>query len=40
MTDIRWVQRFENFRKALSQLTEAADKYDESAESLIKEGIL
>ena len=40
MSDIRWVQRFENYRKALSQLTQAVEMYDESAEALIKEGIL
>lgn len=40
MSDIRWVQRFENYTKALSQLTQAVGRYDESAEALIKEGIL
>ena len=40
MSDIRWVQRFENYRKALSQLTQAVGMYDESVEALIKEGIL
>jgi nucleotidyltransferase substrate binding protein (TIGR01987 family) len=38
--DIRWKQRFENYQKALNQLTSAVAMYDESAEALIKEGIL
>ena len=40
MSDIRWAQRFENYRKALPQLTQAVGMYDESAEALIREGIL
>ncbi|MDD2759125.1 MAG: nucleotidyltransferase substrate binding protein [Methylomonas sp.] len=38
--DIRWQQRFQNYKKALSQLTQALEQYDETAEALIKEGIL
>jgi nucleotidyltransferase substrate binding protein (TIGR01987 family) len=38
--DIRWVQRFENYLKALGQLQSALSVYDETAEALIKEGIL
>lgn len=40
MTDIRWEQRFSNFKKALAQLTDAVELHDETAEALIKEGIL
>jgi len=38
--DIRWKQRFQNYLKALGQLLSALDQYDETAEALIKEGIL
>lgn len=38
--DIRWKQRLSNYKKALKQLTSALAVYDESAEDLIKEGIL
>ncbi|BBP45281.1 nucleotidyltransferase [Thiosulfatimonas sediminis] len=38
--DIRWQQRFENYLKALGQLQSALSLYDETAEALIKEGIL
>jgi len=38
--DIRWKQRFQNYLKALSQLASALSSYDETAEALIKEGIL
>ncbi|MDR9498541.1 MAG: nucleotidyltransferase substrate binding protein [Hydrogenovibrio sp.] len=38
--DIRWKQRYENYLKALGQLSSALSDHDESAEALIKEGIL
>ena len=38
--EIRWQQRFQNYQKALGQLTSALAQYDEHAEALIKEGIL
>ncbi|MBN2647670.1 MAG: nucleotidyltransferase substrate binding protein [Thiotrichales bacterium] len=38
--DIRWQQRYQNYLKALGQLSGALSKYDETAEALIKEGIL
>lgn len=38
--DIRWKQRYENYLKALGQLSDALSKYDETADALIKEGIL
>ena len=38
--DIRWKQRLENYLKAFGQLQSALSVYDESAEALIKEGIL
>jgi nucleotidyltransferase substrate binding protein (TIGR01987 family) len=40
MSDTRWIQRFSNFRKALFQLREAVDCYDDSAPNIIKEGVL
>lgn len=40
MAGIRWVERFNNYQKALAQLKQAVDLYDETAEALIKEGIL
>lgn len=45
-TDIRWVQRFSNFRKALAKMSEAidivAEKYDwqDSIDELLKEGLI
>lgn len=38
--EIRWQQRFQNYKKALGQLTSALAVHDEHAEALIKEGIL
>ncbi|MCF7971476.1 MAG: nucleotidyltransferase substrate binding protein [Methylococcaceae bacterium] len=38
--DIRWKQRFSNFKKAFLQLKEAVDTYDESAVDIIKEGVI
>lgn len=38
--DIRWKQRYQNYLKALSQLTSALSAHDETAKSLIKGGIL
>ncbi|MEA1987920.1 MAG: nucleotidyltransferase substrate binding protein [Pseudomonadota bacterium] len=38
--DIRWKERYQNYLKALSQLTSALSEHDETAEALIKEGIL
>ncbi len=38
--DIRWKQRFANFEKAYFQLEQAVNTYDDSAESIIKEGII
>lgn len=38
--DIRWKQRFSNFEKAFLQLKKAVEAYDDSAESIIKEGII
>jgi nucleotidyltransferase substrate binding protein (TIGR01987 family) len=38
--DIRWQQRFQNYLKALAQLSDALSRYDDTAEALIKEGIL
>jgi|AntAceMinimDraft_1070359.scaffolds.fasta_scaffold56022_2 nucleotidyltransferase substrate binding protein (TIGR01987 family) len=40
MSELRWVQRFSNFRKPLSQLTNAVSLYDDSAPNIIKEGVL
>jgi len=40
MSELRWVQRFSNFRKALSQLIDAVSLYDDSAPNIIKEGVL
>ena len=39
-TEIRWQQRFQNYQKALAQLTSALQQYGQDAEALIKEGIL
>jgi len=38
--DIRWKQRFSNFQKALSQLTEAIETNGENPVDIIKEGII
>ncbi|WP_029406907.1 nucleotidyltransferase substrate binding protein [Thiomicrorhabdus sp. Milos-T2] len=38
--DIRWKQRYQNYLKALGQLSSALSAHDKTAESLIKEGIL
>lgn len=44
--DIRWVQRYSNFRKALAKMSEAidivAEKYDwqDSIDELLKEGLI
>jgi nucleotidyltransferase substrate binding protein (TIGR01987 family) len=40
MEDIRWEQRFENYKKALFQLKQAVETYDENAIDIIKEGII
>jgi nucleotidyltransferase substrate binding protein (TIGR01987 family) len=45
-TDIRWVQRYSNFRRALAKMSEAVDivaeKYDwqDSIDELLKEGLI
>ena len=36
----RWKQRFQNYKKALLQLNEAVEAYDEKAPNIIKEGVL
>lgn len=38
--DIRWKQRFLNFEKAFSQLSEAIHSYDENSLDIIKEGTI
>lgn len=38
--DIRWKQRFNNFEKAFIQFKEGIDKYRNTDENLIKEGIV
>jgi nucleotidyltransferase substrate binding protein (TIGR01987 family) len=38
--EIRWIQRFSNYKKALSKLTEATETYDSLADDIIKEGII
>jgi len=38
--NVRWKQRFSNYRKAYSQLKQALTDYDDSAPDIIKEGIL
>jgi len=38
--DIRWKQRFTNFKKAFLQLKQAVETYDDNAEDIIKEGII
>ena len=40
MPDIRWLQRFSNFRKALSQLTDAVEQYNDASPDIVKEGVL
>ncbi len=39
-TDIRWVQRFSNFKKALLKLAEVANKDPHSLSELEKEGMI
>ncbi|RCX03402.1 nucleotidyltransferase substrate binding protein (TIGR01987 family) [Marinomonas foliarum] len=36
----RWKQRFQNYKKALLQLNEAVEAYDEKSPNIIKEGVL
>ena len=36
----RWQQRFNNYRKALAQLSSAVQEYDDSAPNIVKEGVL
>ena len=36
----RWKQRFDNYKKALLQLNEAVEAYDEQSPNIIKEGVL
>ncbi len=38
--DIRWVQRFSNFRKAIEKLRDAVAEYDDETSDLEKEGII
>ena len=38
--DARWQQRFENYEKALKQLTEAIENNSENTIDIIKEGII
>jgi nucleotidyltransferase substrate binding protein (TIGR01987 family) len=38
--DIRWKQRFQNFEKALCQLSEGIEKYGNNPENIIKEGTI
>ncbi len=38
--DLRWQQRFQNYKKALSQLLSALAEYDEHAPAIIKDGVL
>ncbi len=38
--DIRWKQRFVNYKKTFLRLKQAVDTYDDSAEAIIKEGII
>mgnify|MGYP000636146959 CR=1 FL=1 len=38
--DIRWKQRFTDFKKAFLRLKQAVDTYDDSAEDIINEGII
>jgi nucleotidyltransferase substrate binding protein (TIGR01987 family) len=40
MPDISWLKRFSNFRKALSELTDAVEQYDDDSPDIIKEGVL
>ncbi|WP_395946788.1 nucleotidyltransferase substrate binding protein [Caedibacter taeniospiralis] len=38
--NIRWQQRFSNYQKALAQLRQAIQDYDDSAPDIVKEGVL
>jgi nucleotidyltransferase substrate binding protein (TIGR01987 family) len=38
--DIRWVQRFSNFRRAIEKLRDAVAEYDDDMSDLEKEGIV
>lgn len=38
--DLRWQQRFQNYKKALGQLLAALAEYDEHAPAIIKDGVL
>jgi len=38
--DVRWKQRFQNFKKAFAHLQEAVEKYGDSSEDIIKEGLI
>ena len=40
LPSVRWKQRFENYKKALLQLNEAVEAYDEKSPNIIKEGVL
>lgn len=40
MQDIRWQQRFENYKKAVNQLNSAIEQYGETDIAIIKEGII
>jgi nucleotidyltransferase substrate binding protein (TIGR01987 family) len=38
--EIRWKQRFDNFRKALSKLIEATEEFGPDSSDIVKEGII
>lgn len=38
--DIRWIQRFSNYRKALEKLADAIGEYDDDMSELEKEGLI
>ena len=40
MQDIRWQQRFDNYRKAVAYLADEADKYADTEIDVIKKGII
>lgn len=40
MTDIRWQQRFNNYKKAVYQLHSAIEEYADTDMAIIKEGII
>lgn len=40
MEDIRWQQRFENYKKAVNQLHSAIEQYGNTDIAIIKEGII